>query len=244
MLEMRGSWRQRGPMHQQPANRELNFPLFGPLDAADSAALAPLLHLRRYEAGRVVFQRGDAADEVFQIRSGQLRISVCSLDGRELAFRIAGPGAIVGEIGVIDGGRRSADVTAARASEVLTLARDDLLRLIASRPTMAIGMSRFLCSRLRETSEQLEAQALYCVEARLAHFLLRELNLTGAAKGQMELTLCVSQSEIAALIGASRPKVNVAFSALEERGAIRRRGKMLVCRLDALNEIADAIGAC
>lgn len=231
-------------MRQSPATDGLTFALFGPLDAADSAALAPLLRLRRYDVGRVVFQRGDAAEEVFQIVAGQLRISVCSVDGRELAFRIAGPGHIVGEIGVIDGGRRSADVTAMRACEVMALARADLLRLLESRPTMAIGVSRFLCSRLRDTTEQLEAQALHGVEARLARFLLRLLRLSGASTEKAELTLDISQSEIAALIGASRPKVNVAFGALEEHGAIRRSGKTVVCRPDALSQIADAPDVC
>src|SRR5271165_3408754 len=88
--------RQRATMSQRPAAHALTFPLFGPLDAADSAALTPLLRPRRYEAGRLVFQRGDAAEEVFLVVAGQLRVSVCSVDGRELAFRIALPGDIVG----------------------------------------------------------------------------------------------------------------------------------------------------
>ena len=110
-------------MPQPTAPHALTFPLFGPLDAADSAALAPLLRSRRYEAGRLVFQRGDPAEEVFLVVAGQLRISVCSVDGRALAFRIAVPGDIVGEIGVLDDGRRTADVTAVRASRVLALSR-------------------------------------------------------------------------------------------------------------------------
>jgi CRP-like cAMP-binding protein len=232
-------------MRKPLSSEGLTFPLFGPLDASDGAALAPLLRLRRYEAGRLLFQRGDDAENVIQIVAGQLRISVFSLDGRELAFRMAGPGEIVGEIGVLDGGRRSADVTAVRASEVLTLARADLQRLLTSRPGMAIGVSRFLCGRLRETSEQLEAQAFQRVEGRLARFLVRQMSVNESSSDEVEITLGVSQSEIAALIGASRPKVNVAFSALEERGAVRRQGKKTMkCRRAALLEIADPFIAC
>ncbi len=229
-------------MSRPPATDALTFPLFGPLDAADSAAVTRLLRRRRYEAGRVVFQRGDPAEEVFLVVAGRLRISVCSLDGRELAFRIAAPGDIFGEIGVLDDGLRSADVTALRDCEVLALARADLRRLLNDRPAMAIGVSQFLCGRLREASEQLEAQVLQRVEARLARFLLRLLNLGEPVDAEVELTLSVSQSEIAALIGASRPKVNLAFSVLEEQGAIRRVGKRLVCRRDALSEIAQSVG--
>lgn len=225
------------------AAHAMNFPLFGPLDAADSAALSRLLRPRHYEAGRLVFQRGDPAEEVFLVTTGQLRISVCSAEGRELAFRIAGPGDMFGEIGVLDDGCRSADVTALCASEVLVMGRADIRSLVTSRPAFALGVCRFLCCRLRETSAQLEAQALQRVDRRLALFLLRLLNFAGPDKTEVELTLGISQTEIAGLIGASRPKVNLAFSALEKQGAIRRSGKTLVCRPATLGEIAEAPSA-
>ncbi len=217
--------------------------LFGPMGAADSAALAPLLRPRRYPSGRVIFQRDDPAEDVLLVISGQLRVSVCSAEGRELAFRVAGPGETVGEIGVLDDRRRSADVTALCACEALALARADVLRLLASHPAMAMGVIRFLCRRLRETSEQLEMLALQKVEARLARLLLRLLAAAGPVRPQMQLTLQLTQSEIAALIGASRPKVSGAFGALESRGAIRREGKNLICALRELREIAETIDA-
>lgn len=224
-------------MPQPPA---VTFPLFGALSTEDRAALTPLLKPRRYDAGRVVAQRGDRAEEVFLVTSGQLRISVCSADGRELAFRVANAGDMVGEIGVLDDSVRSADVTALKATEVLVLARADLRRLLNSRPAMAFGVIRFLCGRLRDTSEQLEALALRRIEARLAGFLRRLIYTPGPANGEAELTLSISQSEIAALIGASRPKVNAAFGTLEQQGAIQRHGNKLLCRMALLSEIAEA----
>jgi CRP/FNR family cyclic AMP-dependent transcriptional regulator len=229
-------------MSQPPANTVPTFPLFGPLSADDRAALAPLLRPRRYQAGHVMFQRGDKAEEVFLLTGGQLRISVCSADGRELAFRVANPGDMVGEIGALDDSIRTADVTALRTADVLVLRRAHVRQLLTSRPAMAMGAIRFLCGRLRETSEQLEALALRRVEARLAGFLLRLVRSAGPVGAEAELTLGISQGEIASLIGSSRPKVNVAFSALEEQGAIRRNGKKLICHMTILGEIAEAHG--
>jgi CRP/FNR family transcriptional regulator, cyclic AMP receptor protein len=187
----------------------------------------------------VVFQRGDPADDVYLTVSGQLRISVGSADGRELAFHIVGPGEMVGELGVLDGSRRSADLTALRDSVLLGLGRSALQNLLATRPVMAAGVIRFLCGRLRETSEQLEALALQRIEVRLARLLLRLAHTTAPVQGEVELSLDMSQSEIAALIGASRPKVNLAFGELEARGAIRRVGRKLHCRIVALGELAE-----
>jgi len=217
----------------------LSFPLFGPLDQEDSELLAPVLRRRKFAPRQVVFQRGDIADEVYHVISGRLQVSVFSSDGRELAFRIAGPGSIVGEIGVIDLGCRTADVVAAAPTEVTALRRSDLESLLIHRPSLAVRMSRFLCERLRETSEQLEAQALQRIEERLARLLIRLLPATGANQKDIELPLIFSQSDAASLIGASRPKVNAAFCSLEARGAIRRKGKMLVCDPSALRMIAN-----
>ena len=215
------------------------FPLFGDLAAADVAAMRPLLHRRQFKAGAVVFQRGDPADDVYLIVSGQLRISVGSANGRELAFRVVGPGEMVGELGVLDGSRRSADLTALRDSVLLGLSRNALHDLLTTRPAMASGVIRFLCTRLRDTSEQLEALALQRIEVRLARLLLRLAHAPAPVRGEVELTLDLSQSEIAALIGASRPKVNLAFAELEARGAIRRTGRKLHCRIGTLEELAE-----
>jgi CRP-like cAMP-binding protein len=217
----------------------LAFPLFGALTTADLVVMRPLLHRRQFKAGAVVFQCGDPADDVYLIVSGQLRISVGSADGREVAFRIVGPGEMVGELGVLDGSHRSADLTALRDSVLLGLGRHALQNLLTTRPAMASGVIRFLCKRLRETSEQLEALALPRVEVRLARLLLRLAHAAAPLQGEVELTLDMSQAETAGLIGASRPKMNLAFTELEARGAIRRVGRELNCRVAALGELAE-----
>ncbi len=217
----------------------LVFPLFGDLSAEDEAAIRPLLRQRAIPAGATVFQRGDAADVVYLVISGQLRISVTSADGRELAFRVVGPGEMVGELGLLDGSRRSADLTALRPSVLAGLSQEALRRLFATRPTIAAGVIRFLCRRVRETSEQLEALALQRIETRLARLLLGRADVATARGGEIEITLDLSQSEIAALIGASRPKVSIGFGVLEEQGAIRRDGRKIICRVATLSEMAE-----
>ena len=68
---------------------------FGELTGADAAIIRPLLRRRAIAAGTTVFQRGDKVDTVYLVVSGLLRISVTSVDGRELAFRVVGPGEMV-----------------------------------------------------------------------------------------------------------------------------------------------------
>jgi len=54
-------------------------------------------------------------------------------------------------------------------------------------------------------------------------------------RGEVELTLDMSQAETAALIGASRPKVNLAFAELESRGA----GRRVLCHIAALGDLTE-----
>jgi CRP/FNR family cyclic AMP-dependent transcriptional regulator len=216
--------------------------LFADLDGSDAEAVAALARRRAWAAGTTIFQRGDAGREMILVTSGRIRLSVLSAEGRELGLRHAEAGALIGEIAVLDGGPRSADATAATDVEALVIAKPDLDRLIAARPQIALAFLRFLCGRLRDTTEQLETVALYKLEARLARFLLGLVRQRTAGKetgDSVRFELPFNQSEIADVIGASRPKVNRAFADLEEAGAVRRTDDGLVCRLGRLAEIAE-----
>ena len=104
--------------------------------------------------------------------SGRVRISVLTAEGRELSFAHAEPGAIFGEIAMLDGGVRSADATAVNKVSALSLSKPAFKRLMETHPHVADAAVRFLCSRIREADQQLEAIALYPIEGRLARFFL------------------------------------------------------------------------
>jgi CRP/FNR family cyclic AMP-dependent transcriptional regulator len=96
--------------------------------------------------------------------------------------------------------------------------------------------------RMRDASDRLEGVALYPMEVRLARFLLTVLGDREAPIGRrVPLELGYSQSELAMLLGASRPKVNTALSALEESGAIGRTSDRLFCDPAKLALIAQKI---
>jgi CRP-like cAMP-binding protein len=116
-----------------------------------------------------------------------------------------------------------------------------LNRLIADNPAVTRAVIAFLCARIRETDQQLEAIALHPIEVRLARLFLSAVRLQpGAPKtGKVALTLGMSQSDLGLLIGASRPKVNVALTMLEDMGAIARAGAGFTCDTSVLESIAD-----
>jgi CRP-like cAMP-binding protein len=214
--------------------------LFGSVDEAGLAVVAEAMREERFPAGRVIFSRGDPPTGLYVVAEGRVRVSVVSTDGRELSFRIAGPGDVIGEIGVLDGRQRSADALAVGDVCSLVLSQARFRQLMGTHPEIARGVVDFLCKRLRETSSQLEEIALYPIERRVARFLLSALRMAGRNLDEKALLidLRMTQAEIALLLGTSRPKVTVALGALEAGGAISRAGERVVCHPAALLAIA------
>jgi CRP-like cAMP-binding protein len=215
-------------------------PLFGSLDEADRRAVADEMREVAFEPSQVIFARGDAGREIYLVVSGRVRLSVLTAEGRELSFAHAESGAIFGEIAMFDGGPRSADATAVSKVTALSLSKPAFKRLGDTRPIIGEAAIRVLCSRLREADQPLEAIALYPIEGRLARFFLAAARQKApdSEEGRVTIELPMSQSELALLIGASRPKVNTALSLLESSGALERSEGRIICDIEELQLIA------
>jgi CRP/FNR family transcriptional regulator, cyclic AMP receptor protein len=215
--------------------------LFKGLTPEIYADLARQARPATFDAGEMIFGRGDKGDDVFIMLNGRVRLSVLSLEGRELSFSHAGKGDVFGEIAAFDRGIRTADATAITAVEAVTLAHTVVLRLVATSPTFAQNAIASLCQKFRQADLQLENVALHAIEVRLARFLLGLIHQqfpTDTKKPTVQIKLEMSQSDIALLIGASRPKVNSAIALLEAEGAIARHGEKLECDVSRLRHIA------
>jgi len=226
-------------LRADPADLLARTPLFGGLDEPSRKAVATEMREAAYEPGQVIFSRGDAGSDLHVVTKGRVRLSVLTSDGRELSFAHAEAPSIFGELAVFDGRPRSADATAVNKVETLMLSKVSFVRLLTTRPSVGEAAVRFLAGRLRDADEQLETIALHPIKARLARFFLaavRQKDPIGKAE-RVTLALPISQSELALLVGASRPKVNAALGMLETEGAIERRGQQVVCDVAALSGI-------
>jgi CRP/FNR family transcriptional regulator, cyclic AMP receptor protein len=213
--------------------------LFGSFPPDELAACAAAFRLLRFDKGTVLFARGDPGAHLYIVAQGRVRLAITSEEGRELSFRHAAAGDLFGEIAALDGSQRTADATALSDVAVYALERSALRRLWSERPGISAHVIAFLCRRLRETSGQLEAIALYPLDVRLARFLLLALGSREPARGKrIPLELGFSQSELAQLLGASRPKVNTALGMLENAGAINRTLDRIFCDPVKLAQIA------
>jgi CRP-like cAMP-binding protein len=218
--------------------------LFKGLAPTDQDQVAAHMRPTTFAANQLIFSRGDAGRDIYLVAQGRVRLSILSGDGRELSLIHAAAGDLFGEIAALDGGPRSADATALTAVSAFVLPQGALRSLLDGNPRIAAAAIRFLCARVRATNEKLEAIALHPIEVRLARFLLAAIKLQNVPvqNGKATFGLAMSQGELALLVGASRPKVNIALNMLEDLGAITRSGTRIVCHLDALEAQAEGGG--
>lgn len=217
---------------------------FAGLDADTISALAARATRKAWDRGTVLFQRGDTGDYLLALTTGRVRLSVSTPLGKELVLRHMGAGEVIGEFALIDGEPRSADATVVEPSSGVVLYRDSFLQVAETRPQLGLALARHLCRQLRGTNFQMETIALYDLRARVARFLLFALREQHGRRdlprsGQLRLKFALNQSELALLLGASRPKVNQVLQALTTEGVLEREGEELVCDLLRLHEASD-----
>lgn len=230
----------RAPMPLAPALSA--FKIFSTLDPSSLAALAAAGGRKSWAAGATIFQRGDQGDYLLALTEGRVRLSLASPTGRELVLRHVGPGEIIGELALIDGEPRSADAVAVEPTTAIIVPRVRFLAATTAHPALAMGVARYLASLLRNTNYQMESIALYDLRMRLIRFILFTVaQVYGDAPGPAPvLRLGLNQSDLSSVLGASRPKVNMALQALIAEGALVRNGEGLVCDLALLQAALDA----
>ena len=135
---------------------------------------------------------------------------------------------------------RSADATALGPTSGVVLQRGSFLRVVSSRAELGLALARHLSPLLRDTNYQMESIALYDLQARVARFLLLALRREygTAIPAEAPLTLWLNQAELAAVLGASRPKINQVLQAMLAEGLLRRDGAELICNRARLEGFA------
>ena len=183
--------------------------LFERLDRVALARLAACADPIDFSPGDTVCRQGDAADGLYVVLSGTLKVSVLQSNGRELTLAVLGPGEVVGELALTDRAGRSADVVALEPSALLWIDRASFDQLRRDIPAITENLIRLMARRVRLANAQLQAMATLDVHGRVARQLLALADALGeeTAAG-VRIPVRLTQSELASLVGATRVRVN------------------------------------
>jgi len=204
-------------------------PLFAGLDEETLRAVAGRCRRRRFRADVSLFHEGDPGQSLYVVGSGCLRIETSGSGDQTIHLARRGPGEVVGELSLIDGKPRMADVVTDEPSELLMLDRADFLRLIEESPPMALSIMACLADRLRQAADQLESQQSQDVLGRVSGAILAMVEARGNQEADgWRIATPTSQRQLAEELGTTRESVNRAFSRLKQVQAIRSDGRDLI----------------
>jgi len=208
--------------------------LFEGLNDEELGALAEVALPRVFPKDRVVIMAEEEGDTLFIISSGQVKVSIVSEDGREVILSILGQGNFFGEMSLLDGNPRSANVTTMSETELLIIRRADFLRLIHRIPDIAIKLLSVLASRLRKTDRKIEGLALSDVTGRITQTLLQLAEEQGApGTDGILIRNRPTHQELANMSGTTRETVSRVLKRLEAQGYIVPKGRdLLVVGMD------------
>jgi CRP/FNR family transcriptional regulator, cyclic AMP receptor protein len=179
---------------------------------ATIAASGSERHLVR---GDVLFFEGDIPDALYLVARGRIAIiNTNPIDQRESVLALMEQGDLFGELGMLDGGVRSAMARALEPSLVFAIPYDPVLAMLHNHPELLWNVTRLLARRLRAMDEALADSVFLDVTGRTAKRLLE------LAEGADEFILPVTQEELAGMVGASRERVNKAIASFIRLGWI------------------------
>jgi CRP/FNR family cyclic AMP-dependent transcriptional regulator len=176
------------------------------------------------KADQTLFMVGDEGDGCYRVEEGLLKASIAAPGGGERILAILGPGSVVGELSMIDGGPRSASVTALRDSKLSFVGRSAFEAFGQSRPELYRHVATLLSRRLRDTDDALVATNFLSLKGRLARALLSLAEAFGRDIGQGRILIRqkVSQSDLAAMAGIARENVSRVLNDWAGRSLVRR----------------------
>jgi CRP/FNR family transcriptional regulator, cyclic AMP receptor protein len=175
----------------------------------------------------VIFSQGDAADAVFYIQKGKVKVTVVSSQGKEAVVAVLNAGEFCGEGCLTGQPKRIATASAMTDCEIMRLEKKAIIRVLHTEPRFSEFFMSYLLGRTLRVEEDLVDQLFNSSEKRLARALLMLANF--GKEGRPEPIMAkVSQETLAEMIGTTRSRVSFFMNKFRKLGLISYNGHMEV----------------
>jgi len=215
-------------------------PLFHGIDDDELTRIALTMTRRRFRRHEVVFHEGDPGDSLHIVVEGQVKITRESAAGDEAIVVILAPGDVFGELVLLDGAPRSATATALVVTETLTMRRSTFAELVDGDSPFRWQLLSGIAQRVRRLTDQLSEVHFLDLAGRLALQLTRLAE--ESAPGQtadIALSASLTQSDLGAMVGGTRPRVNQIIGDFADEGLIGQASGRIVRDLERLRNRAS-----
>ena len=203
--------------------------IFRGLDAGALEQLGAALKPLECAKDALIFGQSDQGDSLYIIQRGRVKVVLYGDSGREMILTIFRAGDFFGEMSLLDGQPRSANVIALEDARVLVLSREDFVAHLTRCPGTALNILAEMSMRLRRADEIIGNLALLDVYGRVARVLIELARKEGESTDEGVLIReRPTQQDIAAMIGTSRETVSRVLSELQRRGFLSMQGKAIL----------------
>jgi len=208
----------------------LSCPVFGGIPEGGLDEVLRRVQLRSGSAGAILLAQDEPGDALFIVVQGRVKVVLGGDNGREVTLAVLRPGEVFGEVALLDGSPRSANVVAMTDAVVAALNRDAFLELLRSWPRVGLNLMSEMARRLRRADEAIVGLALHDVEERLSRILARLAREEGdiSVDGGLLLRRRPTQQELANMVGSSRETISRTFTSMIRRGLMVPKGRTLV----------------
>lgn len=184
--------------------------LFEGMSQGELQELNNLMHRKQFQAGSNIITVAQPGELVYLLLDGTVKIFVDQISGSEVILAFLGPGDTFGEMSMMDSSGRSANVVALEKTSCLSMDRQTFQRCLRSMNQLSYNLVTLLSRRLRLANEQIRALSTLDVRGRVARQILAFAQQYGIADGTggIKIPLRLTQTDVAALVGASRERVN------------------------------------
>ncbi len=196
--------------------------LFRGLGLDDLREVEPMIQLRTYPAGRIVYSQGEQAGALFLIQHGNVRLYRIAPGGRRVVIDMLNAGALFGELALVAGMVYDTFAEVSKACTLFVLLRPDVERLIATHPTVAMNMLDVFGGRLLVAEDVIERLAHPAIPSRVASLLIKLLDanseVNGLSHGDLgdrvgvrreTVTRVLNEFRMAGMIGIARERIQV-----------------------------------
>jgi CRP/FNR family transcriptional regulator, cyclic AMP receptor protein len=203
-------------------------PIFSDLDAATLDKISVLGVRKTYQKDSVILFEHETGSALFVIIEGKVKVSRVSDDGKEVILTILSDSDFFGEMAILDGLARSANVTAMEDTELFLIQRAEFIGLLREYPDISIALLMELTQRLRAADMKIKSLSLKDAEGKVATVILQLADDLGRIKqGTVEIEKLPYQHDLANMAGTSRETISRTLHSFAKKGLVEIEGSRL-----------------
>jgi len=188
-----------------------------------------LFTLREYPKGSMIILEEEYGDVVFVVETGTIKITRVNDEGKEVILSLMGRYDIFGEMSVIDGEARSANVLAQENCTLYAIRSEDFLEILKTNFEVCFELMGVLAERIRKSDQHIEALSLSDAEHRIGVSILNLAEEMGIIRhGKVTIENLPFQQDIANMSGTSRETVSRILKLFEDKNMLSKVGHRLV----------------